>query len=68
MARELRCTLAVVAPVNVDDRQAGEFFFSDAAEAAQVNAEHLADGRLGPHAERAHTAVPAEIVLVLPWC
>ena len=66
MTRELRLALPIAAAIDVGDGQAREFCLGDATQATQVDSIHLSDGRLGPNAERTHTTVLAEVVLVLP--
>ena len=55
----------VIAPINVRDGNDGEFFVSDVLNAAQVDAIHLSDRRLGTDAKGSNSAVPTEVVLIL---
>lgn len=66
MAEELRRASLVVATVNIRDGDLCQLFVRNVVEAHHVYAVHLADGRFVAHTERAHAAVLAEVVMVLP--
>src|SRR2546423_543115 len=57
---------AIVATVDVRDRKARQLFLGELFQASDVNAVHLADGGLVADTERAHAAMLAEVVVVLP--
>ena len=58
-------TKPVVRAVDISHGNAREIFFRDAAEATDVDAVHLANGRLSSDTERTDATVPAEVVQVL---
>jgi hypothetical protein len=64
MRKELRRHVTVVHPVNVRDRDPGQLLFRNSLEAADIDTEHLPDGRFVANAKRPDSTGPAEIVLV----
>src|SRR6478672_7570256 len=65
MSPVLGRTETIVQSVDERDRYAGELLFRDAGEAADVDTVHLADRCFRADPERAHAAMPAEVVHVL---